>query len=47
MFKEDWSRVAEHVGTRDQAECVLQFLRLPIQDPYIGAESNQLGIILL
>ena len=43
MYREDWNRVAEHVGNRDQAECILQFLRLPVQDPYLNADSRQLG----
>ena len=42
MYKEDWSLVAAHVG-REAAECVLQFLRLPVQDPYLEADTKQLG----
>ena len=41
MFKDDWNKVAEHVGTRTQDECILHFLRLPIEDPYL--EYVQLG----
>jgi len=35
MYKDDWNKVCEHVGTRTQDECILQFLRLPIEDPYL------------
>lgn len=35
MFKDDWNKVCEHVGTRTQDECILHFLRLPIEDPYV------------
>ncbi|CAL2034329.1 unnamed protein product [Caenorhabditis brenneri] len=35
MFKDDWNKVCDHVGTRTQHECVLRFLQLPIQDPYL------------
>lgn len=35
MFKDDWNKVAEHVGSRTQDECILHFLRLPIEDPYL------------
>ena len=28
-------QVCEHVGTRTQDECILYFLRLPIEDPYL------------
>ena len=41
MVKDDWNKVAEHVGTRTQDECILHFLRLPIEDPYL--EDVQLG----
>merc|ERR1711874_799722 len=34
-YKDDWNKVCEHVGTRTQDECILQFLRLPIEDPYL------------
>ncbi|CAK8682448.1 unnamed protein product [Clavelina lepadiformis] len=44
MYKDDWNKVSEHVGSRTQDECILQFLRLPIEDPYIegtlAATSN-------
>lgn len=35
MYKDDWNKVCEHVGSRTQDECILQFLRLPIEDPYL------------
>lgn len=35
MFKDDWNKVCEHVGTRTQDECILKFLQLPIEDPYL------------
>ena len=35
MFKDDWNKVCEHVGSRTQEECILHFLRLPIEDPYL------------
>ena len=43
LFKDDWNKVCEHVGSRTQDECILHFLRLPIEDPYLetpGDESN-------
>jgi SWI/SNF related-matrix-associated actin-dependent regulator of chromatin subfamily C len=44
MFKDDWNRVAEHVGSRTQDECILHFLRLPIEDPYLeDGGSGHLG----
>lgn len=28
-------QVSEHIGSRTQDECILHFLRLPIEDPYL------------
>ncbi|XP_046396705.1 SWI/SNF complex subunit SMARCC1 isoform X2 [Ischnura elegans] len=41
MHKDDWNKVCEHVGSRTQDECILHFLRLPIEDPYL--EDAELG----
>lgn len=41
MYKDDWNKVCEHVGSRTQDECILHFLRLPIEDPYL--EKQQLN----
>merc|ERR1711935_233227 len=35
MYKDDWNKVSEHVESRTQDECILHFLRLPIEDPYL------------
>ncbi|RVE44408.1 hypothetical protein evm_010938 [Chilo suppressalis] len=35
LHRDDWNRVAAHVGTRTQDECILHFLRLPIEEPYL------------
>ncbi|CAI2353236.1 unnamed protein product [Caenorhabditis sp. 36 PRJEB53466] len=43
MFKDDWNKVCDHVGTRTQQECVLKFLQLPIQDPYLTEDSKGPG----
>lgn len=43
LFREDWSKVAEHVGTRTRDECLLKFLQLPIQDVMIGESPDVLG----
>ena len=34
MHRDDWNKVAAHIGTRTQDECILHFLRLPIEDTY-------------
>ncbi|XP_016418650.1 SWI/SNF complex subunit SMARCC2-like [Sinocyclocheilus rhinocerous] len=43
MCKDDWNKVSEHVGSRTQDECILHFLRLPIEDPYLEDSSSSLG----
>uniref|UniRef100_A0A3B4ESY9 SWI/SNF related, matrix associated, actin dependent regulator of chromatin subfamily c member 2 n=1 Tax=Pundamilia nyererei TaxID=303518 RepID=A0A3B4ESY9_9CICH len=43
MYKDDWNKVSEHVGSRTQDECILHFLRLPIEDPYLEDSSSSLG----
>uniref|UniRef100_A0A8D3DDK6 SWI/SNF related BAF chromatin remodeling complex subunit C1b n=1 Tax=Scophthalmus maximus TaxID=52904 RepID=A0A8D3DDK6_SCOMX len=40
---DDWNKVSEHVGSRTQDECILHFLRLPIEDPYLEDSSASLG----
>ncbi|KAI1323003.1 putative RSC complex subunit [Xylariaceae sp. FL0255] len=38
-YDDDWSSIAEHVGTRSREECVLQFLQLDIEDKYLESEA--------
>ena len=38
-FDDDWSEIAEHVGTRTREECVLQFLQLDIEEKYLDSEA--------
>ena len=39
-FRDDWNRVSEHVATRSQDECILHFLRLPIEDPFLEGSAH-------
>uniref|UniRef100_A0A8C5WD76 SWI/SNF related, matrix associated, actin dependent regulator of chromatin subfamily c member 1 n=1 Tax=Leptobrachium leishanense TaxID=445787 RepID=A0A8C5WD76_9ANUR len=43
MYKDDWNKVSEHVGSRTQDECILHFLRLPIEDPYLENSHSSMG----
>ena len=43
MYRDDWNKVSEHVGSRTQDECILHFLRLPIEDGYLEDGPNALG----
>ena len=37
--------MCEHVGSRTQDECILHFLRLPIEDPYLEDPENGGGAL--
>ena len=39
-FGDDWNQVASHVGTKEADQCVLQFLRMPLEDSFL---EDQLG----
>ncbi|XP_059175655.1 SWI/SNF complex subunit SMARCC1-like isoform X2 [Physella acuta] len=43
LYKDDWNKVCEHVGSRTQDECILHFLRLPIEDPFLEDDDGHLG----
>lgn len=45
MYKDDWNKVAEHVSSRTQDECILHFLRLPIEDPFLEDSTASLGTV--
>ncbi|CAG7713858.1 unnamed protein product [Allacma fusca] len=45
MYKDDWNKVCEHVGSRTQEECILHFLRLPIEDPYLDDPTSGGGAL--
>eukprot|EP00172_Hildenbrandia_rubra_P003933 Plantae.Rhodophyta-Hildenbrandia_rubra.ctg7016.p1 GENE.Plantae.Rhodophyta-Hildenbrandia_rubra.ctg7016~~Plantae.Rhodophyta-Hildenbrandia_rubra.ctg7016.p1 ORF type:complete len:1342 (-),score=247.02 Plantae.Rhodophyta-Hildenbrandia_rubra.ctg7016:1979-6004(-) len=36
MYGDYWEKVSEHVGSKAPLECVEQFLKLPIEDPYLS-----------
>ena len=37
--------MCEHVGSRTQDECILHFLRLPIEDPYLEDPESGSGAL--
>ncbi|KAI8908566.1 SWIRM domain-containing protein [Gorgonomyces haynaldii] len=43
LYKEDWTKISQHVGTRTREECLLHFLKLPIEDTFIGHAQEKLG----
>ncbi|XP_038698544.1 SWI/SNF complex subunit SWI3C-like isoform X2 [Tripterygium wilfordii] len=32
IYSENWNEIAEHVGTKSKSQCILHFLRLPMED---------------
>lgn len=35
LFSENWNEIAEHVATKTKAQCILHFLQMPIEDPFL------------
>ncbi|XP_073013452.1 SWI/SNF complex subunit SWI3C homolog [Typha latifolia] len=31
-YNDNWNEIAEHVGTKSKAQCILHFIRLPVED---------------
>ncbi|XP_067936073.1 SWI/SNF complex subunit SMARCC2-like [Watersipora subatra] len=38
-YTDDWNKIGEHVGSRNQDECLLYFLRLPIEEKFSDQDS--------
>ncbi|RZC06980.1 SWI/SNF complex subunit SWI3C-like isoform X1 [Glycine soja] len=51
IYNENWNEIAEHVGTKSKAQCILHFLRLPMEDgkleninvPSLSLSSNAIN----
>eukprot|EP00171_Calliarthron_tuberculosum_P013451 IDg13451t1 len=41
MYGDNWELVAEHVGSKDKDQCVMQFVRLPIEDRFLDNPEGQ------
>ena len=41
IYDEDWDQIAAHVGTRSREACVLKFLQLPIEEPYVDESTSK------
>lgn len=39
-YGDNWNQVADHVGTKNNEQCVLQFLRMPLEDSFL---EDQIG----
>ncbi|KAG0142917.1 hypothetical protein CROQUDRAFT_49584 [Cronartium quercuum f. sp. fusiforme G11] len=44
MYSDDWDKIVEHIGgTKTKQECILEFLRLPIEDEFIKQVDKDLS----
>lgn len=41
MYDDDWTQVANHVGTRSREQCITKFLQLPIEDDYLNSSAKK------
>ncbi|KAK9813885.1 hypothetical protein WJX73_003291 [Symbiochloris irregularis] len=39
LFGDNWAKIASHVGTKSQVQCILHLLQMPIGDEVLGVSS--------
>ena len=44
LYDDNWTQVADHVGTRTREECVVKFLQLEIQDKYMDDDLDRVAV---
>ncbi|KAI9302438.1 hypothetical protein BJ944DRAFT_251507 [Cunninghamella echinulata] len=47
IYYDDWNKISDHVKTKSRDQCILYYLRLPTQDPYINTKLSELGMLQL
>ncbi|KRH24487.2 hypothetical protein GLYMA_12G044200v4 [Glycine max] len=40
LYKENWNEIAEHVGTKTKAQCILHFVQMPIEDTFVDCDDD-------
>ncbi|XP_061363567.1 SWI/SNF complex subunit SWI3D-like [Gastrolobium bilobum] len=40
LYKENWNEIAEHVGTKSKAQCILHFVQMPIEDTFVDCDDD-------
>lgn len=40
LYKENWNEIAEHVGTKSKAQCILHFVQMPIEDAFVDCGDD-------
>ncbi|KAJ3672850.1 hypothetical protein LUZ60_006224 [Juncus effusus] len=41
LFGANWNEIADHVGTKSKAQCMMHFLQMPIQDSFLNEEMME------
>lgn len=41
LFGANWNEIADHVGTKTKAQCMLHFLQMPIDDPFLYISEDK------
>lgn len=45
MHQDDWDAIALHVGSRTKQQCIVKFLQLPIEEPFLEQSQRELGAL--
>ncbi|WEJ93364.1 SWI/SNF and RSC complex subunit Ssr2 [Yamadazyma tenuis] len=45
LHKNDWFQISKHVGTKTPQECILKFLKMPIEDSFKSLSSNDFSLL--
>ncbi|GMJ12797.1 SWITCH/SUCROSE NONFERMENTING 3D [Hibiscus trionum] len=40
LYKENWNEIAEHVATKNKAQCILHFVQMTIEDAFYNCDDN-------
>lgn len=43
QFGDDWNAVADHVKTKSNEQCIMHFLKMPIEDSFLGDQIGKWG----
>ncbi|KAG9440961.1 hypothetical protein H6P81_021126 [Aristolochia fimbriata] len=40
LYGENWNEIAEHVATKTKTQCMLHFVQMPIEDPFLEGKDD-------
>lgn len=46
LYGDNWNEISEHVATKSTAQCILHFIRLPIEDPFLEDKETPENTII-